>query len=169
MARLEEAENAGHQTVRRWLVAAAEGEPDPAWICDKCGTPAPEWRAVCAHCREFDSLVWRVPLRTTGAITLMPPAPTPGAGESRALVPVVVTPARPDLAANTDLGPSNPHSPAGRGQGEANAPPAESSNHRSAEKANGEAPPPRVLPSPPSPRPVVEEGGPPVDAARLVN
>jgi HemY protein len=62
MARLEEAEgDAG--AARQWLLAAAEGAPDPAWTCEKCGTVAATWSARCSHCHAFDSLAWRAPVR----------------------------------------------------------------------------------------------------------
>jgi HemY protein len=62
MARLEEAEgDAG--AARQWLLAAAEGAPDPAWTCEKCGTVAAIWSARCSHCHAFDSLAWRAPVR----------------------------------------------------------------------------------------------------------
>ncbi len=60
MARLEEGEGAD-AAARRWLVAASEAAPDPAWLCERCGTPTPHWRALCGNCGAFDGLVWRQP------------------------------------------------------------------------------------------------------------
>jgi HemY protein len=59
MAHLEEGEGADPAAARRWLIAAASAAADPAWTCERCGTIASAWSARCAHCRHFDSLVWR--------------------------------------------------------------------------------------------------------------
>ncbi|WP_119460630.1 heme biosynthesis HemY N-terminal domain-containing protein [Rhodospirillaceae bacterium SYSU D60014] len=85
MARLEEGEH-GEAAARRWLVAAAEAESDPAWTCQTCGTPTAEWRALCPQCGAFDSLQWRAAPRPA---TLVLEATGEGTGEStgRALVP----------------------------------------------------------------------------------
>jgi len=76
MARLEEGEGGDGAVVRRWLIAAAEAPADPAWTCDKCGTVAGGWSALCGRCGSFDTLIWRTTLRP-GLPTLdaaLPPA-----------------------------------------------------------------------------------------------
>jgi HemY protein len=76
MARLEEGERGDPAAVRRWLMMAAEAPADPAWTCDRCGTPAGEWQARCSQCGAFDSLVWRAaPQRTALALAPLPLAP----------------------------------------------------------------------------------------------
>ncbi len=82
MARLEEGERQDGAAARRWLMAASLGGPEPAWVCDKCGTPAAEWSARCAHCGSFDTLEWR---------------PLPWPGEVRLPAVAAVEPARPGL------------------------------------------------------------------------
>jgi HemY protein len=103
MAHLEEGEGADPAAARRWLIAAASAPPDPAWTCEKCGTIATAWTARCAHCHQFDSLVWRAtprpaPLALDGGLPAVPalaapaapsnppapepPAPMPAGGEA---------------------------------------------------------------------------------------
>ncbi len=119
LAHLEEGEGADPAAARRWLIAAAAAPADPAWTCDKCGTIATGWTARCAHCHQFDSLVWRAtprpaPLALDGglpavpalaapavaagvpAITAEPPEP---AASSRAVTPAPATDAAPVDAA----------------------------------------------------------------------
>ncbi|MEQ8667429.1 MAG: heme biosynthesis HemY N-terminal domain-containing protein [Rhodospirillales bacterium] len=61
MARLEEAEHGDLVKAHDWLVAAATGDPDPAWICGNCGTAVGDWSAICGNCQSFDTLQWRSP------------------------------------------------------------------------------------------------------------
>ena len=61
---------------RRWLMAASNADPDPGWQCRRCGTLADRWRANCAHCHAFDSLVWQAPHRQAA----IPHIAGPGAG-----------------------------------------------------------------------------------------
>jgi HemY protein len=109
-AHLEEGEGSDPAAARRWLIAAAAAPADPAWTCERCGTIAPAWTARCPHCRQFDTLVWRVTPRPaplafdgvlpTAAPALAPPAATAasdapagsGPGE-RALPPPAPAPA----------------------------------------------------------------------------
>ena len=54
-------------------------DPDPAWVCDACGTAAEDWRAVCLKCGAFDALLWRAPgkiaaLVAPGDSIIRPPA-----------------------------------------------------------------------------------------------
>lgn len=68
MARLEEGEHGDLAAARRWLMAAADAPPDPAWVCSHCGATAAEWAARCGHCGEFDSLVWKEGARVVLAL-----------------------------------------------------------------------------------------------------
>jgi HemY protein len=93
MAALEESERVDPQTapalVRRWLDAAAEAQPDPAWICSVCGHPGEagpasgHWQAVCPHCSGIDLYRWQRPVLPSADILLVPsaapaePAPAP--------------------------------------------------------------------------------------------
>lgn len=78
MARLEEGERGDPAKVRRWLISAAEAPADPAWTCERCGTPTGEWQARCGHCGAFDSLIWRGLPRTAAlALTPLPDPPLP--------------------------------------------------------------------------------------------
>lgn len=87
MAHLEEGEGADPAAARRWLIAAASAPADPAWTCDKCGTIATAWTARCAHCRQFDGLVWRAtprptPLALDGGLPAVPALAAPAAAGS---------------------------------------------------------------------------------------
>jgi len=79
MARLEEAAPGDPAAVRRWLIEASQADPDAAWICDKCGTPAAEWRALCGHCGAFDGLDWRSPAQAAMPALGGPTAAAPAA------------------------------------------------------------------------------------------
>jgi HemY protein len=91
MAALEDGERADPKTaqaaVRQWLDAAAEAQPDPAWICSVCGHPGEagpasgHWQAVCPHCSGIDSFRWQRPVLPTADILLVP-APAPADGET---------------------------------------------------------------------------------------
>lgn len=60
-ADLEEAEHGDIAESRRWLERAASAEPDPAWVCDDCGSVAGTWVARCDNCGGFDTMAWRQP------------------------------------------------------------------------------------------------------------
>jgi HemY protein len=118
LAHLEEGEGTDPAAARRWLIAAAAAPADPAWTCDKCGTIATAWTARCAHCHQFDSLVWRAtprpaPLALDGGLPAVPALAAPAAGSapstavepaepgasSRAVTPASATDAAPVDAA----------------------------------------------------------------------
>jgi HemY protein len=61
MARLEEAEHGAGPDAREWLDRAVTAMPDPRYVCAKCGGESLEWRSLCPHCGNFDSLAWRTP------------------------------------------------------------------------------------------------------------
>ncbi|MSO85807.1 MAG: heme biosynthesis protein HemY [Rhodospirillales bacterium] len=63
MAEIEETERGDLVESRRWLMRANVADPDPAWVCDGCGTAAADWGAVCPKCGTFDALHWRTPPR----------------------------------------------------------------------------------------------------------
>jgi HemY protein len=77
MARLEEGEHADLARARRWLMAATDAPPDPAWICGRCGAVAADWSGRCGHCGAFDSLAWKEGARVA-------PSMLAGIGEVRA-------------------------------------------------------------------------------------
>lgn len=79
MAEADHAERNDAASAALWLRRAAQGEPDPAWVCENCGTPQNQWVPICPHCDRFDSLTWRAPLR---AMTL-----SGGPGETIAALP----------------------------------------------------------------------------------
>ncbi|GAB2179741.1 heme biosynthesis HemY N-terminal domain-containing protein [Dongia sp. agr-C8] len=104
MAALEEGERPDPRTasaaVRQWLDAAAEAQPDPAWICSVCGHPGEagpasgHWQAVCPHCSGIDSFRWQRPVLPSAGILLVPaaaaaaePAPEPPLPEAPAPLP----------------------------------------------------------------------------------
>ncbi len=72
LAELEEQENGDADKARHWLSVAAISDPDPAWVCGKCGHLRGEWAATCDSCGSFDSLTWAVPGHAAGGQT--PPA-----------------------------------------------------------------------------------------------
>jgi HemY protein len=87
MAHLEEGEGADPAAARRWLIAAASAPPDPAWTCKTCGTIATAWSARCAHCHQFDTLVWRAtprpaPMALDGGLPAVPALAAPAASSS---------------------------------------------------------------------------------------
>ena len=57
----EEAEHGDTEAARRWLLAAAEAVPDPAWVCGDCGAAWRHWTPVCGRCEAFASLAWATP------------------------------------------------------------------------------------------------------------
>jgi HemY protein len=100
MARLEEGEHGDLAAARRWLMAATDAPPDPAWVCSHCGATGADWSARCGHCGEFDSLAWkegaRVPLALTAIAELR-------ASEARYL-PAATAPASPPPVAASASG-----------------------------------------------------------------
>lgn len=86
MARLEEGEQ-DESAARRWLVAAADAESDPAWTCQTCGTPTGDWRALCPQCGAFDSLRWRAAPRPATLVLEAPSDTNAGEETGRALLP----------------------------------------------------------------------------------
>lgn len=77
LADLEEAEHHNIDESRHWLGRAATAEPDPAWVCDSCGSVADAWAARCSNCGGFDTMAWRQP----------PHAPSLPAREAAAALP----------------------------------------------------------------------------------
>jgi HemY protein len=77
MVRLEESPAGEAMAGRRWLIAAAEADPDPAWLCGRCGTLTQAWQADCPHCRAFDSLTWQAPQRAVTATLIGPGSISP--------------------------------------------------------------------------------------------
>jgi len=60
-AMLEEAEHGDGAAAREWWRRASAAPPDPAWVCDRCGTPSPKWQLLCTSCGAVDSQTWRTP------------------------------------------------------------------------------------------------------------
>jgi HemY protein len=87
MAAVEEADSGDAQAARRWLSLAAEGHPDPAWICGTCGAPHAAWQASCRRCGGFDRLEWRLPDRVQPLVSGATPAPSLPGGSPPALPP----------------------------------------------------------------------------------
>jgi HemY protein len=88
MATVEEADSGDAQAARRWLSLAAEGHPDPAWICGTCGAPHAVWQATCHRCGAFDRLEWRLPDRIQRLVSGAPNAGSlPGGSPASALLP----------------------------------------------------------------------------------
>ena len=86
MAALEESEHGDMVAVRAWLLKATFADPDPAWICSDCGSPADSWVPTCSHCDALGSLDWKVPARAaaldSAGAALMPP-PDAGGGSAK--------------------------------------------------------------------------------------
>jgi HemY protein len=61
MAEIEESEHGDLARTRDWLVRAARGAADPAWVCGDCGNVADDWSARCAKCGTFDGVSWQTP------------------------------------------------------------------------------------------------------------
>jgi HemY protein len=74
MARLEEGEHPQSGAARDWLDRALGAPPDPAYVCTNCGRQSGEWRALCRHCRGFDTLSWRSPASAPPAAPALPTA-----------------------------------------------------------------------------------------------
>ncbi|WP_395022088.1 heme biosynthesis protein HemY [Dongia sp.] len=103
MAALEEGERPDPRNtqaaVRQWLDAAAEAQPDPAWICSVCGHPGEagpasgHWQAVCPHCSGIDSFRWQRPVLPSANILLVPaPAAAPAEPAPEPTLPEVAAP-----------------------------------------------------------------------------
>lgn len=60
-AMLEEAEHGDSAAARDWWRRASAAPPDPAWVCERCGTPSPTWQLLCPSCGAVDSQSWRTP------------------------------------------------------------------------------------------------------------
>jgi HemY protein len=77
LAELEEAEHGDSEKARYWLARAADARDDPGWVCERCGTGAADWQALCGHCGAFDSLQWRSPARLAALVAMPPPKALP--------------------------------------------------------------------------------------------
>lgn len=62
-ADVEEAEHGDVESVRHWLLAAADAPPDPAWVCESCAAAWRLWSPVCGRCEAFATLAWSSPER----------------------------------------------------------------------------------------------------------
>jgi len=84
MAELEEAEHNDLPAARMWLARAASGQaPEPSYVCGACGGETASWSSLCPHCRNFDSIEWRLPgrvpaTRLQAAAEMTPSLPVPG-------------------------------------------------------------------------------------------
>ena len=74
----EEAEHGDTEAARRWLVAAADAAPDPAWVCGDCGAVWRHWTPVCGRCEGFASLAWATPEHVREGVSQESSAPTGG-------------------------------------------------------------------------------------------
>ncbi len=86
-ADLEEAEHGAADVVRRWLLAAAEAPPEPAWVCGDCGISWRHWSPICGHCEAFATLTWSQPRREDALLTAAAQAPDPAAAPNGAAEP----------------------------------------------------------------------------------
>jgi HemY protein len=80
MARLDDGEHPGDGRGREWLGRALAAPPDPAYLCARCGGTEADWRALCGHCRGFDTLSWQAsggqrPVPAAVLADLVAPAP----------------------------------------------------------------------------------------------
>ncbi|HYB55205.1 MAG TPA: heme biosynthesis HemY N-terminal domain-containing protein [Alphaproteobacteria bacterium] len=60
-AALEEAEHGDGALARAWLSRAARAEPEPQWVCARCGAAHGEWAPFCRGCAAYGALAWRSP------------------------------------------------------------------------------------------------------------
>jgi len=74
-ARLEEGEHPQSAAARDWLDRAIAAPAGPAYVCANCHGESGEWRALCPHCRAFDTLAWGAPAPSMRA-TALPAAET---------------------------------------------------------------------------------------------
>ena len=72
----EEAEHGDTEAARRWLLAAAEAAPDPAWVCASCGGAWRHWTPACGRCESFAGLAWATPEHVGEPIPAAAAAPT---------------------------------------------------------------------------------------------
>ena len=107
-ADLEEAEHGAADAVRRWLLAAAEAPPDPAWVCADCGTGWRHWSPVCGHCEAFATLAWSRPRRVREILPAAGPVAGPVAAPDEVADPA--PPAKTRDGSGTETG--NPYSTA---------------------------------------------------------
>lgn len=108
MAVLEESEHGDTTAVRSWLLRATFADPDPAWICSVCGSPADRWVPICSNCDALGSLDWKIPARAAAleqsetGLLLAPASPDAG-GDADGGLPVVMAPAPPPTLQGTVL------------------------------------------------------------------
>jgi HemY protein len=60
-AMLEEAEHGDGAAAREWWRRASAAPPDPAWVCERCGTPSLKWQLLCPSCGAVDNQSWCTP------------------------------------------------------------------------------------------------------------
>ncbi len=70
MAKLERQQPGHENGAKNWESKAVSAPPDPAWICDRCGTHSPLWQPRCNSCHAFGSLSWQ----SVGQASLTKPA-----------------------------------------------------------------------------------------------
>ena len=87
-AELEDAEHGPGLAAREWLLRAAHGRPDAAWVCASCGRAGARWSPRCPHCGAFDTLAW-------GPAARGEPAAVEGAAQAPALSRPREAPAAP--------------------------------------------------------------------------
>jgi HemY protein len=58
LAQIEKAETGQTDAVIRHLEQAAIAPAEPIWHCADCGTPAPDWTALCPACGAFATFHW---------------------------------------------------------------------------------------------------------------
>ena len=68
MAAVERGEGASDVIVRGWLTRALTASRGPQWVCDNCQSIHGEWVPICEDCGGFDTLSWRVPVRSDVAM-----------------------------------------------------------------------------------------------------
>ncbi len=61
MAELEEEEHQDMTKSREWLRKASQADPDPAWVCNSCGSVVAVWAPICSKCNGFDTFEWQIP------------------------------------------------------------------------------------------------------------
>lgn len=62
-ARIAENDAEDTSTPEDWRERAAAAPPDPAWVCDACGTVIDEWMGVCGNCGTLGAVAWLPPRR----------------------------------------------------------------------------------------------------------
>jgi len=91
MAAIERGEGADDAVVRAWLTRALTAPRGPQWVCDNCHWIEGQWQPVCSNCGALDSLSWREPPESDGAM----PAST-------AMLPLLVGEPAPEPAAEAE-------------------------------------------------------------------